>query len=250
MSEDKSSARASGGEAKRRESSGPSDQPEPESPHAYPGEKEPAPEAPEISEQIGQAPGEVYREIFDRFLKGAGLDTSSFTDAEIPDLMERLGEVFSELVNGLWTILRGRAEMKAEIRVAMTMVRPSSNNALKFSPTLEDAVRSLLKRNHPSFLEPIDAVRESFADIMNHQLALNAGIQASMVDALDHLDPQRFSEKNRDRSILHTSGKFWKAYCEAYPELREEALEGIFGKAFIQAYQDQLERLRAKRTRS
>ncbi len=164
--------------------------------------------------------------------------------------MEGLGAVFRELVDGLWTVLRGRAELKAEIHIAMTMVRPTSNNPLKFSPTLEDAVKHLLKRDHPSFLEPVDAVRESFDDIMNHQLALHAGIQASLVDALDRFDPQRFFEKNKDSSILHLKGKFWKAYCEAYPELKEKVLEGIFGKAFVRAYQDQLDKLRIKKTGS
>jgi type VI secretion system protein ImpI/type VI secretion system protein len=240
---------ASGVEAKVREASSPLYQPEAESRHAD-LEGEPVSETSKVSGQIREAPEEVYRELLDRFLKGAGLENSSLTNKEIPDLMESLGGVFRELVNGLWTVLRGRAELKAEIRIAMTMVRSTSNNPLKFSPTLEDAVKHLLKRDHPSFLEPIDAVRESFDDIENHQLALHAGIQASLVDALDHLDPERFSEKHKDSSILHTKSKFWKAYCEAYPELKEDALEGIFGKAFVRAYQDQLEKLRIKKTRS
>ena len=202
-----------------------------------------------IPDQDRQVPEEVHAELFDRFLKGAGLESSSFTNSEIPDLMERLGAVFRELVNGLWTVLRGRAEMKAQIRIAMTMVRPSSNNPLKFSPTLEDALRRLLKRDHPGFLEPLDAVRESFGDIMNHQLALNAGIQASLLDALDRFDPERFSG-NKDSSILQTKSKFWKAYCEAYPELKEEALEGIFGRAFADAYEDQLKKLRVETDRN
>ena len=40
------------------------------------------------------------------------------------------------------------------------------------------------------------------------------------------------------------------AVAEAYPELKAQALEGIFGKAFVGAYQEQLERLRVKKTRS
>ncbi|HYA39718.1 MAG TPA: type VI secretion system-associated FHA domain protein TagH [Syntrophobacteraceae bacterium] len=212
------------------------------------GERKPASIIPKIPEQGGQAREEVYRELWNRFLKAAGLENASYSDAEIPDLLEGLGGVFRELVNGLWMALRGRAQMKAEIRIAMTMVRPTSNNPVKFAPTVEDAVKHLLKRDHPSFLKPIDAVRESYGDLMNHQLALDAGIQAALVDAFDRFDPERFSEKNKDGSLLHTRGKIWKAYCEAYPELKEEALEGIFGKAFIRAYEEQLERLRLKKT--
>ena len=202
------------------------------------------------SEQIPEIPKEDPRKLLDRFLKGAGFEEAlPVADADVADFMENLGVVFSELANGLWVFLKGRAEMKAQIRISMTMVQPSSNNPLKFSPTLADAVKHLLKRNHPSFLEPIDAVREGFEDIMNHQLALNAGIQASLIEALNQFEPERFAEKNKDGPRLLSKGaRLWKAYCDAFPGLREEALEKIFGKVFIGAYEQQLERLRTKKT--
>lgn len=207
-------------------------------PGANPTEKEPEP--------IRHAPEKIYGELFKRFLNGAGIEIPSVEETEIPELLESLGAVFRELVNGLWKVLMARSELKAEIRVPMTMVGPSSNNPLKFSPTLEEAVKHLVRRNHPSFLEPADAVRESFEDIMNHQLAMNAGIQASLEEALDQFDPERFPQ-NKNDSVLHGKGRIWKAYCEAYPAMREKSLEGVFGKAFIRAYEDQLERLRVQR---
>jgi type VI secretion system protein len=164
--------------------------------------------------------------------------------------METLGLVFRELVNGLWTVLRGRTELKAEIRLAMTMVRPAGNNPLKLSPRIEDALKHLLKREHPSFLQPIDAVREGFEDVMNHQLAMNAGIQASLLEALEQFDPQRFVEKNKDKSPFQTKGKYWKDYCAGFSELKDRALEGILGKAFVRAYEEQLEKLRSKQRKS
>jgi type VI secretion system FHA domain protein len=183
-------------------------------------------------------------------LKGAEVEDPGFLNAaELPDLMEELGAVFRELVNGIWKVLRGRAELKAEMRLAMTMVRPSGNNPLKLSPRLEDAVKGLLKKAHPSFLGPLEAVREGFEDIMNHELALGAGMQASLTEALSRFDPERFGDKNKDSSILQTKGHYWKAYCKAYPELREAAVEGIFGKAFAQAYEHQLEKLRSHKKR-
>ena len=108
----------------------------------------------------------------------------------------------------------------------------------------------LLKREHPGFLEPIDAVQEGFEDVMNHQLAMNAGIQASLLEALEQFDPQRFVEKNKDKSPFQTKGKYWRDYCAAYPELKDQALEGVFGKAFVRAYEEQLEKLRSKKKKS
>lgn len=222
-----------GREAKTPETSDRHHQPE-----AKPAENEPEP--------IRHAPEKIDNELFERFLKGAGIEIPSVEEAEIPELLEGLGAVFRELVNGLWKVLMARSELKAEMRVPMTMVGPTSNNPLKFSPTLEEAIKHLVRRNHPSFLEPVDAVRESFGDIMNHQLAMNAGIQASLKEALDQFDPERFPE-NKNDSVLHGKGRIWKAYCEAYPAMKEKSLEGIFGKAFIRAYEDQLERLRVQR---
>jgi type VI secretion system FHA domain protein len=193
---------------------------------------------------------DAYRELLERFLKGAEVEyPASIADADIPNFVENVGAVFRELVNGLWMVLRGRAELKAEMRLAMTMVRPTHNNPLKLSPGLEDAIVSLLKRTHPSFLEPVDAVREGFEDIMNHQVALGAGIQASLTEALAGFDPESFEEKN-ESSILQTKGKVWKAYCKAYPELKERAMEGIFGKAFVTAYEAQLAKLRSRNEKS
>jgi len=201
--------------------------------------------------ETGQVTREACRELFNLFLEGARIEDPNFVNnAEIPELMASLGAVFRELVNGLWTVLRGRTELKAEIRLAMTMVRPTGNNPLKLSPRIEDVLKSLLKREHPSFLQPIDAVRDGFEDVMNHQLAMNAGIQASLLEALDQFDPQRFAEKNKDRSVLQTKGKYWKDYCAAYNELKERALEGIFGKAFVRAYEEQQEKLHSKHKKS
>ncbi len=214
-------------------------------------EVQPTVSPPDPVKETRQIAREAYRELFNIFLRGAQIEDPDFVDtAEIPELVESLGALFRELVNGLWTVLRGRTELKAEIRLAMTMVRPAGNNPLKLSPRIEDVLRSLLKREHPSFLEPIDAVREGFEDLMNHQLAMNAGIQAALLEALDQFDPQRFAEKNKDKSVLQTKGKYWKDYCAAYDELKDRALEGIFGKGFVRAYEEQLEKLRSKHKKS
>jgi type VI secretion system protein len=210
-------------------------------------EVQPSPPAPDSSEEPRQTTQKAYRELFDLFLKGARIDDPKFVDnAEIPEVMENLGAVFREMVNGLWTVLRGRTELKAEIRLAMTMVRSAGNNPLKLSPRIEDVLKSLLKREHPSFLEPIAAVREGFGDVMNHQLAMNAGIQAALLEALEQFDPQRFVEEHKEKSPFQTKGKHWREYCDAYPELKERASEGIFGKAFVRAYEEQLEKLRSR----
>lgn len=190
---------------------------------------------------------EVSCELLQCFLKGARIEDKGLLQGpEVPRIMECLGTVFREMAQGLWTVLRGRTELKAEIRLPMTMVRPSCNNPLKLSPTIEDAIRHLVKRCHPSYMEPIEAVREGFEDVMNHQVAMNAGIQASLMDALEKFNPDHFSEKTKE-GFFQRKGKCWETYCQAFCEVKDEAAEGIFGKAFVRAYEQQLDKLRSKK---
>jgi len=196
----------------------------------------------------GLSSDEACRVLFQHFLKGAQLDDPALLNSpELPKMMEEIGAVFRELAQGLWTVLKGRMELKAEFRLAMTMVRPSNNNPLKLSPTVEDAVKHLLKRLHPSFMEPAAAVREGFEDVMNHQIAMNAGIQASLTEAFEYFNPERFAEKSKN-GLFGKKGKNWEAYCDSFGELKDRALDGIFGKAFIRAYEQQLEKLRTKKS--
>jgi predicted component of type VI protein secretion system len=190
---------------------------------------------------------DAYRELFGIFLKSARLEEMSFFRVEeIPDLMSTLGDVFREMVTGLWTVLQGRAEEKSEIRALMTGVCNIDNNPLKLSPRIEDAIRSLIKRDHPAFLEPVEAVRKGFRDLMDHHVAMNAGIQAALMEVLNRFDPQHFVKKHKAAFALKKKTVCWDDWCESYIRFRNEALEDFFGRTFVQAYEEQLQKLHPK----
>lgn len=219
-------------------------------PVSIPPVQEPMSEAPapDTPFQPGTILEESYRALFQHFLKGARLDDPALLNSpELPKIMEEIGSVFREMAQGLWTVLKGRMELKAEFRLAMTMIRPSDNNPLKLSPTVEDAVKNLIKRLHPSFMEPAAAVREGFEDVMNHQIAMNAGLQASLTEAFERFNPEHLSGKMKN-GLFGKKGKYWEAYRESFGALKEQALDGIFGKAFIRAYEEQLQKLRTKKS--
>ncbi len=191
---------------------------------------------------------EAYKELFEIFLKGAGIENAGFgADENIMETIAAVGAVFREMVDGLWTVLQGRTTQKAEIRLALTLVRPVGNNPIKFSPRAEDAVRDMLKRGRRSFLEPVDAVHEAFEDLMNHQIAMNAGVQASLNEALDRFDPEQLANKDEAGPAFMKKIKYWNSYTETYGKLRDEASEDFFGKTFIRVYEEQIEKLRSKR---
>ena len=185
------------------------------------------------------------RELFDIFLESAGvLDRNFFSEAEIPDIMRTTGAIFGKMVEGLMSILEGRAEQKREFRADMTIVRRTANNPFKQLPTVEDAVKQLIASSHPGFLNGIDAVQEGCADIMEHHLAMTSGLQVSLNKLLKQFDPQQFEEKYKNGIVLNRKARCWDGYSQAYPQMIKELFENIYGEAFVKAYDSQVRKLR------
>jgi type VI secretion system FHA domain protein len=152
--------------------------------------------------------------------------------------------VFRELIDGLMTVLRARSELKSHFRVSMTVLQSGENNPLKFSPTVNEALKLLLTKNQPGFIDAVDAVREGYQDVMNHQLAITAGIQASLMSLVSRFDPQKFASKYEEGFVLQKKAKCWDAYRQAYRDIAREALENFFGEEFVRAYEEQMSKLR------
>jgi type VI secretion system protein len=161
--------------------------------------------------------------------------------------MRAMGAIFREMTTGLCTALRGRREQKSELRLAMTAIRPANNNPFKFSPTLEDALKLLIRQNRPGFINGAEAVREGFEDLMNDQVAINAGVQAALLEALEKFDPRHFLESQSKGLGFKKKAQSWNDYERAYHNLCSEVVDTFFGDAFVRAYEEQIERLRTQR---
>ncbi|MCJ7686009.1 MAG: type VI secretion system-associated FHA domain protein TagH, partial [Desulfobacteraceae bacterium] len=189
---------------------------------------------------------EVFVELFNVFLDAVKIEDKSFFSREkIPDIMEIVGTLFREMIDGLMTILRGRAELKAQTRVVMTVIRSADNNPLKFSPSVEHTLKLLLTKNPTGFVDPVEAIHEACTDIMNHQLAMTAGIQAALGELLKRFNPQHFAKKYEEGIVFQKKAKYWDAYSEAYDKIVDEAWENFFGKAYTRVYEEQMFKLRS-----
>ena len=190
---------------------------------------------------------QVQLELFQSFLDAAGVTYKDFhQNVDMSELMPTLGVVFREMVAGLMTILRGRSELKNQLRVSATSLKPTDNNPFKFSPIVDDALKQILAKDQPGFVETPNAVREAFADIMNHQLAMTAGIQAAVIALLERFDPHHFDRQNDNGALFKRKAKSWDTFRRSYTEIVNEALENFFGEAFIHAYEEQIRKLRKK----
>ncbi len=108
-------------------------------------------------------------------------------------------------------------------------------------------MKLMLSTGHPGFMGPVEAVREAFADLMNHQLALTAATQASLAEQLKRFDPQRFERQYEEGIVFQKRAKCWESYCKVYPELVGEALEDFFGDAFAEVYEQQMRMIKSGR---
>jgi type VI secretion system FHA domain protein len=201
-----------------------------------------------VEDKVSVTPSKASSDLLAVFLEAAGIeDAAEHIMKDDATLMRVIGLVLHELVSGLMTVLRGRSELKSQLRVSMTTLKPTENNPFKFSPTVEEALKTCLMNNHPGFTDAVEAVREGYDDIKNHQLAVTAGIQASLAGILKQFDPQRFTDKFKEGLVLQKKAKCWDAFKQAYPQIVERAIEDIFGVDFIRAYEAQIEKLRAHR---
>lgn len=205
---------------------------------------------PEASKRMQPHSRDAFDNLLNVFLKAAGIEDPNFLrEEQSPDLMRTVGAMLRELVAGLMTVLKGRAELKAQVRVPVTILKPTENNPLKFTPGVNEALKLLLTKNHSGYLDAVEAVREGYEDIMHHQLAITAGVRASLLNVFKKFDPQQFEEKYQEGIVLQKRAKCWDSYSQAYKKIISEASDDFFGNAFTQAYEDQLLKLRTKRTR-
>jgi len=199
-----------------------------------------------VSKAIRQNRQQAEGELFNVFLEALGVkDTNAVKGEKIPDLLRTTGTVFREMIDGMMKMLRGRTEQKSQARLSVTMLRSSENNPLKFSPNVEDAIKLLLTKNNPGYLDAVEAVREGYSDIMNHQLAMTAGIQASLLKLLGRFDPQHFEKLYENGIIPRKKTKCWDAYSREYRKIVEEVLDNIFGEEFVRTYEQQIHKLRS-----
>lgn len=208
---------------------------------------EPAP--PVVQPQPPSPASDTARvDMFQCFLEGAGFaEFPKMTVEEQAGAMKALGEVYRGMVEGMMMILRARTEEKGEIRADRTTINREKNNPLKFLPLAEDAMKIMISRKHPSYIDATLAVREGFADIMKHQMAMRAGMQAAVGEILKRFEPSGFEKRFDEGIVFQKKTKCWDAYSNAYPSLVVEAMDNLLGDTFGKAYEDQMRMLRDSR---
>ncbi|WP_282609173.1 type VI secretion system-associated FHA domain protein TagH [Pelagibius sp. Alg239-R121] len=222
--------------------------PEPVPPPAPP---QPAPQAPAaVSPQMPVSDAEAA--LLRAFLEGAEMTELDIPEAARIELMRTVGQTYRDLVRGLVEVLKVRQTIKNEFRLDQTMIRADSNNPLKFTVNVEEALKAMLSNTSRGYLTPRQAVDQGFADIKAHQIAVMAGMQVALQALLTRFDPKELEDRLTESSVLDKvlpgskKARYWELFTQLYAEIAKEAeddFHGLFGREFARAYEEQAKKV-------
>lgn len=189
--------------------------------------------------------------LIDAFFKGCQLDLNKINITDNIHLMHKLGELTRLSTHGLMQALQARATIKSGFRVSRTTIAPTENNPLKFSVTDEEALQILLSDDRKGYMPATQAFKEGFADLQTHQLALMAGLQATISTIISQFNPEQLersfdSQSSSGFMLGQKKSRNWEQYIDFYNRLSErfqDDFQNVYGEEFAKAYEEQVAKL-------
>jgi len=188
-------------------------------------------------------------------IEALGLAENDLSDQKVVEINQVVGELVRETISGMMQVLSSRSTIKNEFRMNVTTIQPVENNPLKFSANIDDAMQNMFIKEGNAYKKPVEAIKEGFEGIAEHQVAILAGIRTAFKGVIDRFDPaileQRFEQFNKP-GIIPGMGKAknWDSYCSYYKDLVDDmdnSFQHLFGYEFVQAYEEQLQKLAVAR---
>jgi FHA domain-containing protein len=170
-------------------------------------------------------PHEVHpntQELLQAFLNGAGIPNLSVSSGLNAELMETLGKLVATSIQGTMELIAQRALVKREVKAEVTMVVLRKNNPLKFFPDSQTVLTQMLRKKMPGFMEPWEAMEDSFLDLRAHQFGVVAGMRAAMDALLKRLHPSNFEKKLKAPTLMDSinptrrKGEMWDSFAEQF----------------------------------
>jgi len=184
------------------------------------------------------------------FVNALGLGDKELDEQQITEINQTSGELLRESVAGMIQVLGSRNDIKNEFRMNVTTIQPIENNPLKFSANIDDALENIFIKKGNSFKKPVQAFKDGFQSIAEHQIAIMSGMRFAFKGVMDRFDPialeKRFEKQNKAGFISSKNARNWNAYLEYYNELindMDKSFQYLFGDDFIHAYEEQLRNL-------
>jgi FHA domain-containing protein len=145
--------------------------------------------------------------------------------------------------------------LKREVKADVTMISTTRNNPLKFLPDAESALLQMFGSRIPGFMAPVEAMEDAFRDLRAHEVGMIAGMHAALSQVLQRFAPGELEKRLKPPGVLEgllpnsREARLWQAFAEMYVDISREAqddFQSLFGRAFLQAYEKEVARLKGK----
>ncbi|MFH1797138.1 MAG: type VI secretion system-associated FHA domain protein TagH [Pseudomonadota bacterium] len=213
-----------------------------------PAERTPGPDSIRVVAESGAYRGAPSDDLRAAFLRGLGVADDAASARDPIAEMEKFGREYRLMLDGLMQLLRKRAEEKGNARVAQTVIGSSEVNPLKFLPTVDDVLATLMAERSPGFLGAEAAIGDSVRDLAQHHVRAWRGVQGALRRMIDRFDPEAIEEELKSNSTLGTllsggrSAKLWELYRKRHREIAQSAetrFLGEIGADFRDAYEEE-----------
>jgi FHA domain-containing protein len=207
--------------------------------------------APATAPAPAPAPSAPPDALWAAFCEGAGINVK-LPQGLTPEMMKIIGQVMHHAIDGTIKLVHVRAAAKQEMKADVTTIQARNNNPLKFSPDAGVAIEQLLQPPMRGFMMGPAAVNDVMDDLLGHAIGTMAGMRAALTGVLDKFEPGKLENKLAGNSVLDSvlpmnrRAKLWELYLQHYKRIRDDAQDDfhdLFGKAFVEAYEEQLDRL-------
>jgi len=180
------------------------------------------------------------------FAEGAGLSPDALKGRDPEEFARELGAILSGVTGDLMGLLQARSQVKAMTRNAnRTLIMRSGNNALKFSPTPQTALQTMLspRAEEDGYLPMSKAMAAAFKDIQKHHVWTYAAMQKAAARFEATLSPKAVEAEGQvaKSTFGNQKAKLWERMEERWNSLTQsydDGLVGVFTQYFTESYEE------------
>lgn len=180
------------------------------------------------------------------FAEGAGIPASVLADRDPEEFAREVGAILQGITGDLMGLLQARSQVKAMTRNAnRTLIMRSGNNALKFSPTPQMALQTMLApgAEENGYLPLPKAMREAFKDIQKHHVWTYAAMQKAAARFEEKLSPKAIEDEGQvgKSTFGNYKAKLWDRLEERWTSLSgayDDGVVGLFTQYFTEGYEE------------